>query len=259
VGDESVDLGVERAFYHRFAWAYDLLIERPAGPQVDNVAKVLCERGCAPGAHLVDAGCGTGGYAVALAVLGFNMTAVDRSAELLGEAQRRALHSGATVRFAQADLTGDWAPPAPADGVLCRGVLNDLLADGARERAFGSFARWLRPGGVLLLDVRDTERSRERYGHGRELTHAATREHDSLSFTSSTTMAADSDVLDLVERWDGRVDGHRVTHEDRFKMRTWSWSTLHDLAHTAGFTTVSRLSSETVGARGDRIVALAVR
>ena len=258
MGDETVDYGAERAFYHRFAWAYDLLIERPSGPQIENVATILCQHGCAPGAHLVDAGCGAGAYAVALAALGFDVTALDRSAELLEAAQHRARDRGAEVSFARADLTGDWAPALMADGVLCRGVLNDLLTDGARERAFGSFARWLRPGGVLLLDVRDAERSRERYTHGREFTNVARRGQDSLTFTSSTT-AADADVLDLVERWEGRVDDQPVMHEERFKMRTWSWNTLHDLARVSGFMTISRLRSDTIGARDDRIVAVAVR
>jgi SAM-dependent methyltransferase len=260
VRDESGDLGETRAFYHRFAWAYDRLIERPGGPQIDNVSMILRDHGCQAGARFVDAGCGTGAYAVALSKLGFLVTAVDRSAELLDVARRRARRSGATLRFARVDLSDDdWSPVAPADGVLCRGVLNDLLTDAAREGAFGSFARWLRPDGVLLLDVRDTERSRERYATGREFTSTATRNRDSLTFTSSTTMAPGSDRLELVERWQGHIDGERVTHEDRFEMRTWSWSTLQNLLQRAGFATISRLNGQTVGAGGDRIVALAIR
>jgi hypothetical protein len=138
-------------------------------------------------------------------------------------------------------------------------VLNDLLTDDARERAFRAFADWLRRDGILLLDVRETEHSRQRYKDGRGFTRTATRGGDSLTFTSTTTMTVDSDMLDLVERWEGIVQGSRVEHEDRFAMRTWSWSSLRDLAHAAGFSAVSCLSDDTVGARGDRIVAVAVR
>jgi hypothetical protein len=143
--------------------------------------------------------------------------------------------------------------------VLCRGVLNDLLTEEARERTFSSFARRLRPRGALRLDVRDTERSRERYADGREFTQTATRNDDTITLTSTTTMAADSDRLELIERWEGQVNGERVTHEDRFTMRTWSWDTLQDLARAAGFDTISRLAGTKLGARSDRIVALAIR
>lgn len=252
------NLGAERSFYHRFAWAYDLLSARRGGPQIEDVATVFREHECAAGSHLVDAGCGTGAYAVALASLGFLITAVELSPELLATARHRARDSGATVTFAQADMTKGWAPARPADGVLCRGVLNDLLTDDSRERAFGAFASWLRPRGVLLLDVRETEHSRERYKNGRNFTRTATRGDDSLIFTSTTTMAANSDVLELLEQWQGIVAGERVGHQERFAMRTWSWGSVQDLADAAGFSAVSRLSGETVGARGDRIVAVAV-
>lgn len=212
-----------------------------------------------PDAHLVDAGCGTGAYAVALVSLGFLVTAVERSAELPAAAKARARNSGVGVAFAQADITTSWAPARLADGVLCRGVLNDLVSDDARELAFEAFANWLRPGGVLLLDVREIEHSRERYKNGRDFRRTATRVEDSLTFNSTTTMAPNSDVLVLVQRWKGTVAGERVNLEERFTMRTWSWSSLQDLAHAAGFSTISRLHEELVGARGDRIVGVAIR
>lgn len=256
---ENLDTSAERAFYHRFAWAYDLLIERAGGPQTESVATVFREYGVAQRSHLVDAGCGTGAYAVALASLGFVVTAVELSPELLATAKSRALASGVAVTSSQADMTGGWKPTHRADGVLCRGVLNDLTTDDARERAFAAFANWLRPGGVLLLDVRETEGSRTRYENGRDFVRTATRDGDWLTFTSTTTMAASSDVLDLVERWRGVVNGQRVEHEDHFTMRTWSWNALRDLTNAAGFAAVSRLPAEVVGARSDRIVAVVQR
>jgi protein-L-isoaspartate O-methyltransferase len=248
-----------RALYHRFAWAYDLIIECPGGPQVETVADIFARLGLTRDSTLVDAGCGIGAYATGLASRGFAVTAVDRSSELVAQAEKRARWSGAEVEFACADLTRGWKPPRRVDGVLCRGVLNDLITDADRERAFVSFASWLRPGGALLLDVRDQASSLQRYAGGRTFEHTARRGYDMLTFTSTTTMEPSSELLELSERWVGTVDGVPVDEETRFQMRCWRWDSLERIALVAGFQTVSSLNPCVLGARGDRLVALALR
>jgi hypothetical protein len=93
----------------------------------------------------------------------------------------------------------------------------------------------------------------------RRCTRTATRGEGSVTFTSTTAMARDSDVLELVERWEGGVAGERVNRRERFAMRTWFWDSVRDLALAAGFSEVRGVSGETAGARGDRIVAVSVR
>jgi predicted RNA methylase len=53
----------ERPFYTEYAWAFDLLIDRPVGRECAQIVEWLVERGIVPGATLLDAGCGTGRYA----------------------------------------------------------------------------------------------------------------------------------------------------------------------------------------------------
>jgi SAM-dependent methyltransferase len=248
-----------RAFYHRFAWAYDLIVERPGGPEVDAVAAVFARHGVGRGASVVDAGCGTGAYATELALRGFTVTGVDRSRDLVVQAEERARRQGADVESYCADFTLGWRPTRPADGVLCRGVLNDLIDDDDRQRAFASFASWLRPDGTLLVDVRDRESSLRRYDGGRTFERRVDRDADTLTFTSTTTMEPGSDILQLVERWAGTVGDVPVDEEGTFTMRCWTWNSLEDVAHAAGFRNVSSLEARVVGARGDRLVAVARR
>jgi SAM-dependent methyltransferase len=248
-----------RAFYHRFAWAYDLLVERPGGPDVESVVGIFESEGLERGSALVDAGCGTAAYAIELASYGFAVTAVDRSPELLAEAQVRANKCAVEVEFACADFTRGWQPRDLVDGVLCRGVLNDLLGDDARERAFRAFAAWLRPDGVLLADVRDCDSSARRYDGGRTFERTVRRGDDILTFTSRTTVEPGSDVLRLIERWSGAVDGVPVEQEDRFAMRCWTRESFAALAHAVGFGRVSILDPGAIGARSDRLVAIAYR
>lgn len=47
--------------------------------------------------------------------------------------------------------------------------------------------------------------------------------------------------------------------EEQFEMRCWDWETLQAISREAGFSTVSSLDPARLGARSDRLVALAVR
>src|SRR4051812_4000273 len=219
----------DRPFYHCFAWAYDLIIDPPGERQLAAIAEAFAHAGVNPGASLVDAGCGTGAYALGLAALGFGVTAVDSSHELLAEAEARAQAAAADVELACGDFTRGWRPAQLADGVLCRGVLNDLLDDAGRQRALASFASWLRPGGALLLDVRDAAASGKRYATPRTFERTVSRGDDTLTFTSISEMEASSHILRVVERWSGTVGGVPVEAANQFAMRCWTWDELDHL------------------------------
>src|SRR5256885_5964949 len=90
-----------RPFYGRFAWAYDLLVERPVSQECAYVATALTKHGVAAGARVLDAGCGTGRYAAALAGHGYRVTGVDLAPDLVAVARRR----GGSARFAVGDLS----------------------------------------------------------------------------------------------------------------------------------------------------------
>src|SRR5258708_25544993 len=75
-----------RLYYHEFAWAYDLLQPDPVASHVDFIQATLNVNGITNGAHILDAGCGTGRYAVELAKRGFRVSGVDRSPDLIAVA-----------------------------------------------------------------------------------------------------------------------------------------------------------------------------
>lgn len=133
-----------RPFYHEFAWAYDLLVARPVADECEGMAAWLARRGLRPAAAVLDAGCGTGRYAVELARPGFAVTGVDRSPELLAAARVRDTVLPITL------LGGDLlALPAGHlyDAIVCRGVLNDVVGADARAAVLeGSPASCVRVG-----------------------------------------------------------------------------------------------------------------
>src|SRR4030095_11344767 len=135
-------------------WAYDYLVTRPVDDECAAMVATLHRRGVGPGARVLDAGCGNGRYAVGLARRGYAVTGVDRSPALLDEARARIDEAAMSVRLEAGDLLA--LPPGPVyDAVVCRGVLNDIVANIERATVFGALARVLRPGGILLFDVRD--------------------------------------------------------------------------------------------------------
>jgi len=99
---------------------------------------------------IVDAGGGTGGFAVPLAGLGHTVTVIDPSPDSLAAAQRRAAEIAVPLRAIQgdvADLPGVVGEQG-ADLILCHSVLEYVDAPSA---AMAAIARVLRPGGTVSV------------------------------------------------------------------------------------------------------------
>jgi SAM-dependent methyltransferase len=224
---------LERPLYTSFAWAYDLVAPNSSAPQPEEAARLLAGR-----RTVVDAGCGTGWHAAFLAERGFSVVGIDSSAAMIDVAQAR----GSDATFAVADLFV-WRPPVPVDGVLCRGVLNDFVDDVRRQRALDSLWAMLRVGGLLVLSVREVEKTRARYG--RE--PVVTRSESGVFFRSEARFVGDLLVVDeTLSSADARADY-------RFEMKPWTLTEVDERAAAAGFTRIERRIE------GDRIVALCVR
>jgi S-adenosylmethionine-dependent methyltransferase len=99
---------------------------------------------------VIDAGGGTGGFAVPLAVLGHSVTVVDPSPDSLAAAQRRAAEMDVRISAIQGEAAGldSVVGEAAADLVICHSVLEyvDSPAD-----ALAAVARVLRPGGTVSV------------------------------------------------------------------------------------------------------------
>src|SRR4030095_3266056 len=91
--------GTLRPFYGEYAWAFDLLIDRPVARECTAIAGWLVERGVVPGARLLDAGRGTGRDAHELGHRGYVVEGVDRSPDLIDVAKRSAIHQPGSVSF----------------------------------------------------------------------------------------------------------------------------------------------------------------
>jgi SAM-dependent methyltransferase len=247
-----------RPFYGSFAWAYDLISERAVATECAQIEAILAGRGLAAPARLLDAGCGTGRYAVELARRGFRVTGVDAAAELLAVARRQ---TGAdTVTFVHGDVRA--LPAADYDAILCRGVLNDLVDDRGRRDAFLAFGRALTRGGALVLDVREWEATERRKTREPVLERTLPTAHGTLTYRSETRLDPATRQLRIAERHVLNGATETTVADYDFVMRCWTRDELDRLLGEAGLTAIEYAGAYDravpVGAT-DRLVVAATR
>ncbi len=227
----------ERPFYGKFAWAYDLLIERPVATECEGIVGTLSRRGVLPGARILDAGCGTGQYARELERKGYVVEGIDRSPDMVKEARRSIAARSGRVSFAVGDVLALLGSPR-FDAILCRGVLNDLLDPVDRQEVFFRFARALRPAGVLLFDVREWNATATRKTREQTFEKTVNTPRGAVRFRSVTRLDSPNHQLIVSERHSLTADGRDITADYEFVMKCWTPKEVHDHLRRAGFHSV---------------------
>jgi SAM-dependent methyltransferase len=247
-----------RPFYAEYGWAFDLLIDRPVRKECAAIATWLVERSVLPGAELLDAGCGTGRYAAELARRGYVVHGVDLSPELIDVARESVTGRQISVSFSLGDIR---VPPAGRyDALLCRGVLNDFVDDDSRAAVFVTFARALRPGGTLILDVREWHASAERKTREPVFRKSVATDRGTLTFTSVTELDPANRRLLLSERHTLADDGHEASSDYPFVMQCWTRDELQSVLTRSGFGEVAYFGAYDASIQAgatDRLVAVA--
>lgn len=247
-----------RPFYAEYAWAYDLLIDRPVLKECAVIVEWLVARNVLPGAEIVDAGCGTGRYSIELARRGYLVDGIDLSPELVDIATKAAEEQKARVRFAVGDIAA--LPGLRYYAVLCRGVLNDIVDDSARDAVFGALAGALRPQGVLILDVREWRASATRKRREPVFRKRVATERGQLTFTSVTTLDEKNRQLLISERHALVQPGNERVTDYEFVMRCWELDEVRDFLTRYGFAGASYFGAydSTIQAGAtDRLVVVA--
>ena len=221
-----------RPFYVEYAWAYDLLSDRPVRKECSAIAAWLIERGVRPGAAVLDAGCGTGRYSDELARRGYVVHGIDLSAELVAEARRSSSAPPGMVSFTVGNIST--LPVSRYDGILCRGVLNDVIDEQDRHTVFTAFGRALRPEGVLILDVREWEATAVRKAREPLYRKSVATSRGTLTFTSVTELDPTDRRLILTERHTLHDEESERSSDYQFVMRCWTRDELHSCFRAAG-------------------------
>lgn len=130
-----------------------------------NIASAIEEQGLT-GGRLLDLGCGPGTQSVALAALGFDVTASDVSETAVASARKLAQQKDANITFYVDDILHS-SLTGPFDVIVDRGIFH-CFADAADQQAYlTTIHRLLRPEGMLLLKCFHQDETREQGPPGR--------------------------------------------------------------------------------------------
>jgi SAM-dependent methyltransferase len=153
-------------FYDALAPMFDVMTDWQARLAVEGpfLRAMLEEAGAR---SVLDAACGSGGHALALAAWGYEVAGADVSPVMVDMARRKAVEAGLDIPFAVTDLAGltelasgrmdddsalGVARLAPYDAVLCLGnSLPHLLTQADLVAALRGMGAVLKHGGLLVL------------------------------------------------------------------------------------------------------------
>ena len=119
-----------------------------------EVEFLVAEFGLTPGCRVLDAGCGPGRHALALAARGIDVVGVDLSDDFVAQARASATAADLPATFTVADVRSiAFVEEFDAVLCLCQGGFG-LLGGGDTEQAvIGRFGAALRPGGRLAVSA----------------------------------------------------------------------------------------------------------
>lgn len=139
--------------YTAFATVYDRLMSDVDYPAWAGFYQTLLTLYGVRTGKLCECACGTGGLTIPLSAMGYQMTGVDISEEMLFEASQKARKAGAMIPFVRQDMRA-LRLHRQMDAVLCTCDGINYLPNPEDVLAFFS-AAWaaIRPGGVLVFDV----------------------------------------------------------------------------------------------------------
>ena len=218
--------------YTQFAEVYDELMADVDYPAWANFyAKLLALQGIGRGSRICECACGTGGLTIPLKSLGYAVTGMDLSQEMLWVAAQKARAQGVQALFVRQDMR-KLRLHRPVDAVLatCDGV-NYLLTEEDLESFFASAYDAIRPGGALIFDVSTPYKLEHTLG---DRTICEDTPHVTYMWQNrwqARTGCVDMQLCIFVREADGRY--RRIDEEQR--QRAWLAEELAAALKRAGF------------------------
>jgi len=135
-----------------YAKFYDSLYrEKDYMGEVDYLERLFKKHAEKPIHTILDLGCGSGGHDLPLAERGYQVTGVDRSAEMLDAARQKS--KGGNLEFVQSDLTTIELGKKFDAVISMFAVLSYITENSDLLYAFQKIREHLRTGGLFFFDV----------------------------------------------------------------------------------------------------------
>jgi SAM-dependent methyltransferase len=139
------------AYFDRQAERWTSLYDRPQFRDRLQQFVQAADRFVPPGGYVLDAGCGSGNIALALARRGYRVLGIDAAPQMIELARGEARASGVPgAEFRVADVCMTEIEPCSFDAVVSSSVLEYIADDTGLVRRLATI---LRPGGHLLISA----------------------------------------------------------------------------------------------------------
>lgn len=136
----------------------------PNAGWVDYLARLFARHNIEP-ARILDIGCGTGNVTVPLAEMGYHLTGLDMSPEMLAVAEEKARNKGISVRWLCQDMREMDLGDLKFDLVISMtDSLNYLSSACELRKVFQQVVSLLTDGGWFVFDLNSAYKIREVFG-----------------------------------------------------------------------------------------------
>src|SRR5438445_5650216 len=153
-GDQQSESHGMSNYAGRYAELYDLLYaDKPYAEEARFVHARIQEFGGHPTREVLELACGTARHAFELEKFGYQITATDRSPDMLHVASHRAAKNGSKIVFIASDMRDFQLPSKEFDAAICLfDSIGYLKTDDGVRNAFAVIWSHLRPGGLFIFE-----------------------------------------------------------------------------------------------------------
>lgn len=139
--------------YQQMANLYDKLMEDAPYDQWADLTSNVLKQANIPIENMVDLGCGTGQITTRLAKMGYQMTGLDYSADMLSYAEQRASEEKLSIKWINQDLR-EMEGLKEIDAVVSYcDVINYITSLDELNTVFSHVAKMLKENGMFIFDV----------------------------------------------------------------------------------------------------------
>ena len=218
--------------YTAFARVYDrMMASVDYAGWAEHYRQLLRLCGVGDKARCVECACGTGSLTLPLRRMGYQITGVDLSEEMLAAAMEKARAAGLNIPFVRQDMER-LQVPRRVDAVLCTCDGVNYLAAPEKARAFfrAAYAA-LRPGGALIFDLSTPEKLSGTLGN-----HTLFSDDPEISYIWQNSWQEKTACVEMaLSIFERQPDGRYLLLEERQTQRAHSRAELRQWLKEAGF------------------------
>lgn len=145
---------METEAYRAFACIYDEAMDNiPYERWGEDIHEYLVSQGISQG-NVCELGCGTGNMTEIMAGYGYQMTGMDIAPDMLQKAMEKRSEKGLDICYVMQDMQ-ELELPEPMDAILsvCDSM-NYILEEDGLLKVFQGVAKYLKPDGIFLFDMK---------------------------------------------------------------------------------------------------------